>query len=391
MATIRSLANHEEDSPRDWETVLLGEVASFGKGQGLPKSALKETGALPCIHYGELFTDYGAVIGKVKSRTDGFANATLSVAGDVLMPTSDVTPEGLATASCVLDANVILGGDILAIRPNPSRVFGPFLSYALRAAKTQILRLVTGTTVRHIYASDLRGLALRIPHLSEQHRIAKALGEIDSLWEAHRSLAEKKALLKTALMQRLLTGEMRLPGFTGSWESRRLGGVVDFRKGSMITSKEVVPGPIPVIAGGKKPACYHNVANRPGETITVSASGAGAGFVSFHQKPIFASDCTTIEANPHYSVEFVYYQLLLRQEDIYKMQTGGAQPHIHAKDLAPLEIFWPAKDEQEAISQVLRTLDVEIEALAAQTDKTQKVKQALMDNLLTGKIRLPTP
>ena len=115
-----------------------------------------------------------------------------------------------------------------------------------------------------------------------------------------------------------------------------MGEITKIQKGSLITEKSVVPGPIPVIAGGQKPPYYHNTANRTGKTITVSGSGAYAGFVAFHSQPIFASDCSTISENSSFSIDFIYYYLIFNQDVIYKAQTGGAQPHIHPVDLMPL-------------------------------------------------------
>jgi|GEM_PF-3394149 len=116
---------------------------------------------------------------------------------------------------------------------------------------------------------------------------------------------------------------------------------INIDKGQMITSSEVVRGNIPVIAGGKQPAYFHNKPNRNGTTITISGSGANAGFVNIHKTPIFASDCSTISESDNYDIYFIYYSLLSKQNEIYNAQTGGAQPYIHPKDLQPLKIGIP--------------------------------------------------
>ena len=110
------------------EVKLLGDVSTFLKGKGLPKSSLTPSGAEPCIHYGELFTRYPETIGEIISRTNDSRDSFRSIENDVLMPTSDVTPRGLAKASCVRVDDVILGGDILVIRSDRKCVYGPFLS-----------------------------------------------------------------------------------------------------------------------------------------------------------------------------------------------------------------------------------------------------------------------
>jgi len=194
----------------EWEVKRLGDVAAFYKGKGLPKSALSESGAEPCIHYGELFTRYPETIGEIYSRTDTSEGVFRSVANDVLMPTSDVTPRGLAKASCVRVNGVILGGDILVIRSDTNRVHGPFLSFVIRYEETQVLQLVTGSTVYHLYGSDMKNFTFSMPSHSEQTAIAEVLTEMDGELAVLEQRREKTRALKQAMMQELLTGRTRL-------------------------------------------------------------------------------------------------------------------------------------------------------------------------------------
>jgi len=194
----------------EWGVMQLGEVATFLKGKGLPKSALVPDGSDPCIHYGELFTKYPETIGEIFSRTNGMEDSFRSVANDVLMPTSDVTPRGLAKASCVIIDGVILGGDILVIRSDKQRVFGPFLSYIIRREESQVLRLVTGSTVYHLYGSDMKKFIFSLPSLSEQTAIATVLSDMDAELVALEQRLAKTRALKQGMMQELLTGRTRL-------------------------------------------------------------------------------------------------------------------------------------------------------------------------------------
>jgi type I restriction enzyme S subunit len=194
----------------EWEVKRLGDVATFYKGKGLPKSALSESGAEPCIHYGELFTRYPETIGEIVSRTDTSEGVFRSVANDVLMPTSDVTPRGLAKASCVRVDGVILGGDILVIRSDTNLVHGPFLSLVIRYEETQVLQLVTGSTVYHLYGSDMKNFAFSMPTHPEQTAIAEVLSEMDAELAVLEQRREKTRALKQAMMQELLTGRTRL-------------------------------------------------------------------------------------------------------------------------------------------------------------------------------------
>ena len=268
--------------------------------------------------------------------------------------------------------------------------------------------LVFGSGQPLITGTQLKKLKIPLPPKPEQTAIATALSDTDALLAELEKLLAKKQAIKTATMQQLLTGKTRLPEFAhradgtpkGSlktewgdipedWEVVALGDLCNIQKGELITSDTKKNGNIPVIAGGKKPAYFHNIANRNGKTITISASGASAGFVNFFTQPIFASDCSTISESEKYNIEFIYYSLVNFQMKIYGMQTGGAQPHVQPSDLKPLLIPITNKPEQTVIAQILSDMDSEITALQARIEKLREIKQGMMQNLLTGKIRLP--
>ena len=193
-----------------WETKHLGELASFYKGKGLSKDDLSPFGSKSCIHYGELFTKYGETITSISSFTDGGRDSFLSKANDVLMPTSDVTPYGLAKASCVLIDGVILGGDILVIRVDKNSLDGSFLSHVIRMDEAQVLQLVTGTTVFHLYATDMKKFSFCVPDLAEQKAIVNVLSDMTEDIGVLELKLSKARQIKQGMMQDLLTGRVRL-------------------------------------------------------------------------------------------------------------------------------------------------------------------------------------
>jgi type I restriction enzyme S subunit len=253
----------------------------------------------------------------------------------------------------------------------------------------QIAGSQSGQSKPGLNLQNLRDFRIALPPTSKElHAIAETLTDVDRLLGGLDGLIAKKRDLKQATMQQLLTGQTRLPGFPDEWVVNTLGNFVEIRKGELITEAKAIPGSVPVIAGGKQPAYFHNHANRSGNTVTISGSGANAGYVSFHTSPIFASDCSTISEGEGYSIEFFYFLLKLRQDEIYRAQTGGAQPHLHPADLRPLVVRIPNKAEQTAIAQVLTDMDAELAALEQRREKTRALKQAIMQELLTGSIRL---
>ena len=96
------------------------------------------------------------------------------------MPASDVTPNGLATASCILRADVILGGDVLIIRSSENTLNGAFLAYVIKTHREEIMRLVSGTTVFHLYGRDLSNFRFSAPSVAEQTAIVKVLSDMDA-------------------------------------------------------------------------------------------------------------------------------------------------------------------------------------------------------------------
>ena len=354
----------ERKLPEGWGIKKLSEVAPLQRGFDLPTGKIKK-GSYPVV-YSNGISNYH---NEFKVKRPGVITGRSGTIGKVHYSDGNYWPHN--TALWVTD-----------FKDNNPRFIYYLYTYV------NLEKFATGSGVPTLNRNDVHSFEVLVPSCSEQKSIAEALSDTDSLIQSIEKLIDKKKKIKQGTMQQLLTGKKRLPGFSGEWVVRRLGDIVSINKGQLITEKNAQDGTIPVIAGGKKPSYYHSFSNRQGKTITISASGANAGYVGFYTEPIFASDCSTIGENDRYSIEFIYYQLLMLQETIYYAQTGGAQPHIHPKDLKPLLVNYTNLKEQKAIAQVLSDMDAEIEALEEKLEKYKTIKQGMMQELLTGRIRL---
>jgi len=138
-----------------------------------------------------------------------------------------------------------------------------------------------------------------------------------------------------------------------------LGEIADIQKGTSITKEKTIKGNIPVIAGGKDIAYYHNVSNRDGDIITISASGAYSGFVNYFSTPIFASDCNTVKSKDEdvISTKLIYVLLQTIQSLIYDLQKGQAQPHVYGRDISNIKIPVPPIDVQRQIIREIGKID----------------------------------
>ena len=354
----------ERKLPEGWGIKKLSEVAPLQRGFDLPTGKIKK-GSYPVV-YSNGISNYH---NEFKVKGPGVITGRSGTIGKVHYSDGNYWPHN--TALWVTD-----------FKDNNPRFIYYLYTYV------NLEKFATGSGVPTLNRNDVHSFEVLVPSCSEQKSIAEALSDTDNLIQSVEKLIDKKKKIKQGTMQQLLTGKKRLPGFSGEWVVRRLGDIVSINKGQLITEKNAQDGTIPVIAGGKKPSYYHSFSNRQGKTITISASGANAGYVGFYTEPIFASDCSTIGENDRYSIEFIYYQLLMLQETIYYAQTGGAQPHIHPKDLKPLLVNYTNLKEQKAIAQVLSDMDAEIEALEEKLEKYKTIKQGMMQELLTGRIRL---
>lgn len=192
----------------EWKNVKLGKVAKFYKGKGISKDDLSPNG-LPCILYGELYTTYGEKIDKVISKTNINVNELfLSKKNDIIIPASGETAIDIATASCVIHENIALGGDLNVIRTDNN---GIFLSYYLNViAKHRIASLAQGVSVVHLYSSQLENILISIPSTQEQEKIAEVLSLSDHEINLLKNELDELKLQKKALMQKLLTGQVRV-------------------------------------------------------------------------------------------------------------------------------------------------------------------------------------
>lgn len=371
----------QKNIPLDWQRVRLGDIGKVSMCKRIFKHETLPSGDVPFYKI--------STFGKV---ADSF------IAEEIFEKYKSKYPypskgEVLISASGTIGRTVVFDGEksyfqdsnIVWISNPQNKVLNKFLKFIYLTTKW---KSTDGGIISRLYNEDLRSIKFDLPPISEQNRIVRVLESWDRAIEKLAKKIKVKKNIKKGLMQKLLSGEVRLAGFNDNWNTVKLGDNCIIRRGDTITKSIVSHGGIPVIAGGKCPAYYHNQYNYDGKTITVSGSGASAGFINYFQIPIFASDCSIIKGvEDKIDTDFVYYLMLNKQEYIYALQSGGAQPHVYPKDLALLKVNIPNLKEQNAIADILRTSDKEIKALESKLSIYKNQKKYLLNNLITGTIR----
>lgn len=282
------------------------------------------------------------------------------------------------------------------LKARPSDKHSPqFLAYFLQknSVKKWLEQNAVGQTMPNMNTEILRELPLiAASSKQEEDKIAQILSTWDQAISTTEQLLANSQQQKKALMQQLLTGKKRLHDqngqrFTGKYRIGHLSDIAKINKGKALSSKDLIDGIYPVIAGGKSSPYTHNEYTHE-NIITVSASGAYAGFVAYHPTKIWASDCSVVSAKKESSTVFIFYLMQSLQNKIYSLQSGGAQPHIYPKDLEVLKVAIPKLEEQQKIAAVLTAADNEIDTLKQKLDHLKQEKKALMQQLLTGKRRV---
>lgn len=157
-----------------------------------------------------------------------------------------------------------------------------------------------------------------------------------------------------------------------------IGDFITPKRGKSLLSKNAVSGDVPVVAGGLKPSTYHNVANTVAPVITISASGANAGYVGLWDVPVWSSDSSFIDSSMTENVYFWYAMLRSRQQEIFDAQTGSAQPHIYPQHIAAMPVY----DLNNKDIQYYNSIVTPIFETIGHNDIESKILSELRDTLL---------
>jgi type I restriction enzyme S subunit len=259
-----------------------------------------------------------------------------------------------------------------------------FIYYHLQQFDFDIFSGKSG--VPGVNRNDLHSELVSLPlDVEEQRAIAAALSDIDALLDGLDRLIAKKRDLKQATMQQLLTGQTRLPGFSGEWQEVRLADIAEFCAGTYLAQEHYRDGPYDVQGAGASMGC-HDVAN-----IAKPLSVVG-GVGTIGKPRFFSTGCwvnnnaAALVARSNAVPEYVH--LLLLSLDWRKVVSVTAQPFLVVPDLMNTQFRVPSRDEQAAIAAVLSDVDTELATLQARREKTKNLKKAMMQELLTGKTRL---
>jgi type I restriction enzyme S subunit len=375
--------------PEDWEVSSLGQLGSWkgGATPSMQNPSFWENGTIPWVSSGDVKRPllFDAPM-KITSHAVKNSSTTLLPANSIVIVTrSGILRKYLPVAKNVLP--LAINQDIKALIPAANHV-PDYLLHLLLWSGPQILArcMKSGTTVESVEFRWLKSFAVPLPPTkAEQEAIAEALSDADALIESLERLLAKKRHLKQGAMQQLLTGKKRLPGFSGEWEVKRLGDMLTICHGKSQRGVESTDGPYPILAtGGRIGWSSRFLHDKP--SVLIGRKGT-INQPQYMETPFWTVDTLfySVIHEPNHA-KFLFYRFCLI--DWKQHNEASGVPSLNARTIEAIQVSSPGSEEQTAIATVLSDMDAELAALEEKLAKARALKQGMMQELLTGRIRL---
>ena len=296
----------------DWKECKLGEICSYSKER---------------INISKLNNENYISTENMLPNRGGITKATT-------LPTAEFTPSFEKKDTLVSNIRPYFkkiwkaefsGGcsaDVLVFKAN-EKVSKDYLYYILADDEFFKYSMATskGTKMPRGDKLAIMNYPILLPNLSTQQKIAQILSSLDDKIELNNKINNNLEQQAQAIFKSWFVDN--------SEKNHTIGEYIIPKRGKNLLSKDAIWGDVPVVAGGLEPATYHNSANTKPPVLTISASGANAGFVNLWNIPVWSSDSSFIDLTMTKEVYFWYVLLKLRQKEIFDSQTGSAQPHIN--------------------------------------------------------------
>ena len=389
-----------------WEKSCLGDRFKFSSGKGLSKNDVSESGKRLCLLYGELFSKSAVVSDDEFSLTNVyFKNEKLSDGGEVLIPNSDVTPTGLATASCILKKGVILGGGVNILTPNKT-TDGIFVAYMLRRFPQKMLRIVTGTTVRHLHNSELAKLEYLFPCLEEQQKIASFFSTLDQKIEINERRLKLLEKQKRSLLEKVFNQEFQLSNckLHKPWTVKRLGRLATIKDSARVPKCDWTNRGVPYIRAKDFNDEFKSVelylsyekydeyklktgAPTAGDLIFVTGGNIGLSYYKSDATPVYVQGGAVLTVKTSDSDDLqghflhYYFQTNKARKYIQNTSVGGTIKHFTVSPSSAMPVPVPSIEEQNKIADFFALIDQRINLQCNRIALLTKLKSAFMQQM----------
>lgn len=367
--------------PQEWEVMRLGDIVSITSGESPSLYHLKAEGKYPYVKVEDL---NNCEKYQESSREYSDDNNTTIKAGSIIFPKRGASI--LNNKVRIAAKDIQMDSNMMAITPHTAIVDTEFLY--IRILHERLYRIADTSSIPQINNKHIIPYKIAVPPLAEQRKIAEVLGVWDEAIEKQARLIEQLALRKRALMQRLLSAKLRLPGFSEAWQKVKLGDVAELYQPQTIQSEDLSQTGYPVY-GANGLIGYYNSYNHEYPQVVITCRGSSCGTVNFTPGKCWITGnamVLNVDNNRDVNKSFFYY--LISNSSFVNLISGSGQPQIVRQPLLKFELRIPTLKEQTAIAEVLTAADREIELAKEKLERLRRQKRGLMQQLLTGKKRV---
>lgn len=298
---------------------------------------------------------------------------------------SEIRPANKRFAYVDFDSeDYIASTKLMVLRKRSNSITNRFLYYCLTndffTEKMQHLAEVRSGTFPQITFDVLKNESINVPSIENQNKITMILNNINNKIKSNNEINNNLYEEAVALYK---------DKFKGIGQGKKtIGDYIVPKRGKNLLTRDAIDGDTPVVAGGIAPSAYHNQFNTKSPVITISASGANAGYTNLWNIPVWASDCSYIDDSITKNVYFWYIVLKTRQNEIFDAQTGSAQPHIYPQHIAEMSIGELSIAEVEKYNNLVAPLFKMIGENQKENKKLSQLRDTLLPKLMDGEIDL---
>lgn len=384
--------------PTEWDLKKIGEIFSDIKGGSTPSRKVKEyyEGNIPWITSGEL--KYKRIYDTNEKITEAAVkdtNLVIYPKGTFFIAITGLEAEGTRGGCAITEVEATTNQSCLAFRPKSGLSNQYFFHWYRMYGDTIAFKYAQGTKQQSLNNKIVQEIEIAVPPIKEQQKIADILSTVDEQIEDTESLIQKTKELKKGLMQRLLTKgighkefkETEIGVIPKEWKVKNLGELFKVASGNFLSQKNIIEGPYPVY-GGNGIAGYHNEYLFEEPCVVIGRVGAKCGCIHISNPKSWITDNALYISNKKMDFDDYYMFYLLSNIDLNQYANQSAQPVISGQKIYELTVALPDLDEQREIATILTQTDQLIGQIEEKKTNLQELKQALMQKLLTGKIRV---
>lgn len=380
--------------PKEWTEHTLSEFFDFKNGLNKEKEAFGK--GTPIVNYTDVWGKRGLLKENIKGKVllpKNEIDLYKVEEGDVFFTRTSETIEEIGLSSVLLEPinDCVFSGFVLRARPKKTGIVKEYNIYCYSSAimRHEITRKSSMTTRALTNGTLLGEVNINLPNQKEQEKIAEILQEQDRLIELKEKLTEEKKKQKQYLMEVLLTGKVRLPGFTDEWESTTLGEIAKMYQPQTLTQEEINLHAGYPVYGANGVIGFYEKFNHFEPQIIITCRGSTCGTVLLTvPKSWINGNAMVINVDSNKSVNKLFMYYLFSSIDFSPIISGSGQPQIVRSPLSKWGIKIPKIEEQEKISKILKEADEEIKLLETELEEQKRKKQSLMQLLLTGIVRV---